>query len=368
MKRRSALLSEIAQIEEDIKETLSLSPTTVLEELELLTEKLSLLRGQFETTAERQHQLTTNLSKAKEEQESARVQLEAVEEELEELSKEFSSLNAERKETEDTISKSKVTLSRLQEDMGGIRSVVEDAEQTAKKMRAEADKLGEEVFSERSPKVIDDELTQVTARLSEAQKRNIDPSKVNMELKEHQDSYERSRKEVLEGELLLNDMRHGLDKRERVMEGFRKNISQESLVEFIVLLSARGFSGSLDYHHQLRELHLSIRTDGEQNKPEQTRDIKQLSGGEKSFGTTCFLLSLWGSIGAPLRCLDEFDVFMDAVNRRIVMDMLVEHARQRNFQFILITPIPLNDFLAANPDIHVVRMKEPGKNIIGALN
>lgn len=76
------------------------------------------------------------------------------------------------------------------------------------------------------------------------------------------------------------------------------------------------------------------------------RDIKSLSGGEKSFATTCLLLALWEGISSPIRCLDEvcdsfpqvvfqyrklnwiigcsqFDVFQDAVNRRISLKLLV---------------------------------------------
>ena len=35
------------------------------------------------------------------------------------------------------------------------------------------------------------------------------------------------------------------------------------------------------------------------------KDTRALSGGEKSFSTACFLLSLWDCIGCPIRCLGE---------------------------------------------------------------
>jgi chromosome segregation ATPase len=53
------------------------------------------------------------------------------------------------------------------------------------------------------------------------------------------------------------------------------------------------------------------------------KDPKALSGGETSFSTICLLMALWDSVHSPIRCLDEFDVFMDATNRQLSMAMLV---------------------------------------------
>lgn len=58
------------------------------------------------------------------------------------------------------------------------------------------------------------------------------------------------------------------------------------------------------------------------------KDPRGLSGGEKSFTTVCLLLAMWQAMDSRLRALDEFDVFMDSVNRRIATAMLLEAAEK----------------------------------------
>lgn len=50
---------------------------------------------------------------------------------------------------------------------------------------------------------------------------------------------------------------------------------------------------------------------------------KHLSGGERSFSTVSLLMALWDVSADCFRCLDEWDVFLDSVNRKLAANMLV---------------------------------------------
>ena len=50
-------------------------------------------------------------------------------------------------------------------------------------------------------------------------------------------------------------------------------------------------------------------------------------------------MALWEAVESPFRCLDEFDVFMDLMNRKISMQLMLEEAKsQGRRQFIFFTP------------------------------
>lgn len=105
---------------------------------------------------------------------------------------------------------------------------------------------------------------------------------------------------------------------------FQRFISSSSRANFMFLLAERQYRGKLILDHKHHTLDVQVEPDNTR-KNAAARKTNTLSGGEKSFSSICLLLAIWEAMGSPLRCLDEFDVFMDNVNRAISTNMLVSN-------------------------------------------
>lgn len=91
---------------------------------------------------------------------------------------------------------------------------------------------------------------------------------------------------------------------------FREHIAARARQMFSHHLTSRGFTGKLKFQHEKCTLDILIQTEADAGKVKaRQKDTKSLSGGEKSFSTVCLLLTMWESVGCPLRCLDEFVSF-----------------------------------------------------------
>ncbi|WIA29640.1 hypothetical protein OEZ86_012127 [Tetradesmus obliquus] len=114
--------------------------------------------------------------------------------------------------------------------------------------------------------------------------------------------------------------------------------------KFMAYMHRRGHQGKVRVDQATGELRLLVKVNAQgqgadARKSKAVRDLKQLSGGERSFTTVAFILALGEFTESPFRAMDEFDVFMDAINRRIATQTLLEFAREkRDLQFIFLTP------------------------------
>ncbi|XP_018430887.1 PREDICTED: structural maintenance of chromosomes protein 6-like [Nanorana parkeri] len=153
---------------------------------------------------------------------------------------------------------------------------------------------------------------------------------------------------------LLEDI---MSQRYNNYQKFLRCLSLRCKLYFDSLLSRRSYSGKISFDHKNETLSITVQP-GEGNKA-LISDMRSLSGGERSLSTVFFLLSLWSITESPFRCLDEFDVYMDMVNRRISMDMLFTMSEsQKHYQFILLTPQHMSSLPSSNL-IRILRMQDP---------
>ncbi|KAK2610383.1 hypothetical protein N8I77_003817 [Diaporthe amygdali] len=148
---------------------------------------------------------------------------------------------------------------------------------------------------------------------------------------------------------------------------FQRYISSNSRANFMFLLSERDFRGRLILDHEAHTLEVQVEPD-KTRRNAAARNTKTLSGGEKSFSSICLLLAIWEAMGSPLRCLDEFDVFMDNVNRAISTNMLISAARSSiSRQYILITPNAIEGRASLDKDVKVTRLTDPRQRRLADL-
>lgn len=161
-------------------------------------------------------------------------------------------------------------------------------------------------------------------------------------------------------EKLLRLLKQACLIRIQMFRRFQASISARSRINFQYLLSERDFRGALNIDHKRKKLDVHVEPDKAVTTGK-GRQTKTLSGGEKSFSSICLLLALWEAMGAPLRCLDEFDVFMDDVNRDVSTKMIISAARKAvGRQFILITPKALGAGVAnGDQDVRIIKLLDP---------
>ncbi|NXC37501.1 SMC6 protein, partial [Campylorhamphus procurvoides] len=188
---------------------------------------------------------------------------------------------------------------------------------TVKSLDAEMNRLRDRIRSETSLHGNREEIIQ---QFHDAKERYEDASSKVKSLKKFN--------KVLEGIMT---------ERFKVYRQFLSFLSMRCKLSFEKLLHIRACSGKILFDHKNETLSITVQS-GEEDKASLT-DLRSLSGGERTFSTVCYILSLWNITDSPFRCLDEFDVYMDTLNRRIAVDMILERADFQQYrQFILFTP------------------------------
>ncbi|KAK2489221.1 hypothetical protein MC885_018096 [Smutsia gigantea] len=215
----------------------------------------------------------------------------------------------------------------------------------------------ERIEVQKSASILDKEINRLRQKIQAEHASHGDREEIMKQYQEARETYLDLDNKVKTLRRFIKLLEEIMTHRYKTYQQFRRCLTLRCKLYFDNLLSQRTYCGKMNFDHKNETLSISVQP-GEGNKAAFS-DMRALSGGERSFSTVCFILSLWSIAESPFRCLDEFDVYMDMVNRRIAMDMILKMADSQRFrQFILLTPQSMSS-LPSSKLIRILRMSDP---------
>ncbi|KAI2667272.1 Structural maintenance of chromosomes protein 6 [Labeo rohita] len=379
-RKLQAELTELQNVEEPQSEDLR----PLEEELEELSSRISVCREEFEAV---RNQVLTHKKEYDEAEQQYRQQREAINsiaEEAEPIKEQLSSSDQE-------LARSKHHKQHYEEKRKTHVDMIETLkrnlnvkDQQLQDSIAKASEIcTERLDVRRTAKSLDSEITRLKHKIDTQQDQQGHRDTIVKQYHEAKENFNKIARQVKGLEAFIRQLTEIMNIRHNVYAEMRMYLSVRCKYYFDSMLSQRGYIGKMTFDHKNETLSISspdFLSNGKHLSPQRKAclsihsivqpgeggkaalsDMRSLSGGERSFSTVCFVLSLWAIAEAPFRALDEFDVYMDMVNRRISMDMMLKiAASQRYRQFIFLTPQSMSS-LPDNNLIRILRLKDPDR-------
>ncbi|CAK4148769.1 unnamed protein product [Aphanomyces euteiches] len=204
------------------------------------------------------------------------------------------------------------------------------------------------------PAVYNNQIKDLTHRMNveKAKFDHMDLDELELDVEEKGKKYEHKAAQFEKFSRNVDRIAAMLSERKMKWEALRKEIAHRTSMGFNKYMIKRNFAGRLKFDHTNQRLDISVvANDAHKTKLSIVNDMKQLSGGERSYTQVALLMALGECIECPFRVMDEFDVFMDSINRTQTLKLLIDTAKEEaTKQFIFVTP---NDLSSIKEDAMV---------------
>lgn len=176
--------------------------------------------------------------------------------------------------------------------------------------------------------------------------------------------FEKAQRIMEEVEKNLDSLQTDKEQRRKKWLGALRANTKSTKEKFDNYVQAKGAAGTVEFNHKEHSLTIQFQVDNA-DQTSIRNDVRNLSGGERSFVTFSLLLALGHVIESPFRLMDEYDVYMDEPTRKLTLDLLQEYSKQadqRGRQFIVLTPHKLGDLRPSNM-LRIFQMPEPVRQL-----
>ncbi|XP_044301074.1 structural maintenance of chromosomes protein 6 [Varanus komodoensis] len=343
---------------ENVEEQQSVVISTLEEEKQENKLKMNMVKGSIHNQKENVEELKHILQEA--EQNFA-----ALKDKIDNIQEDAGAVEEGLRQADHELERSKINLQHYEEkerihleSIQKSKNNLGTKEEELAEMIAKASKIHpERIEVNRTFKSLETEMNHLRRKINSEREHIGDREEIIKQFQEAKEKYQDADSKVRSLKKFIKLLDDVMTQRHKTFLYFRRFLTLRCKYYFNSLLNQRSFSGKIEFDHKYEKLSITVQP-GEGNKAA-LDDMKSLSGGERSFSTVCFILSLWSIAESPFRCLDEFDVFMDVINRRIAVDMMVNMAdSQRYRQFILLSPQNMSS-LPQSTLIRILRMPDP---------
>ncbi|XP_029281710.1 structural maintenance of chromosomes protein 6 [Cottoperca gobio] len=350
-------LTELQHAEEPQSEDLN----PLEEDLQEIVSKISSKRAEYDEAQAQMAECKVSYEKAEQEYKQHKEQINTAAEEADPVKEELS-------KTDQDVMKCKHHKKHYDEKRSAhllnIQTLEANQESKERELQSSVEKATEicpeRVEVRRTARSLDSEINRLKVKITTQQEQQGDREEVVKQYHEALENYKNMAQQMKNLNGFIKSLDSVMNQRLQVYAELRRFLSARCKYYFDSTLAQRGYTGSMTFNHKNETLSIAVQP-GQGNKADLS-DMRSLSGGERSFSTVCFVLSLWAITEAPFRCLDEFDVYMDMVNRRISMDMMLKVAAgQRYRQFIFLTPQSMSS-LPESKIIRILRLKDPDRD------
>ena len=277
----------------------------------------------------------------------------------------FTDIENKRGSSKEAIKHYKNLLNQLIETERPVEQRLAECKGELEKFTALAVNLCPRIETTRTVRTIQNEEAAITKQIAESLKLHGDEEAIISEYKTKREKFNSIKNDIKKQKKFLDRLKKVLEQREESIKHFTRAKALNCALQFANYVQSRNYSGHLKFDHDDCTLDIIVqpnKTRGTANE-KQTTDLKSLSGGERSFSTVAFLLSLWSIVESPILFLDEFDVFMDQINRSFAMDLILDAARkQLNGQYMFLTPQETGS-VKSDKYVKLFKMPDPKRNI-----
>lgn len=133
------------------------------------------------------------------------------------------------------------------------------------------------------------------------------------------------------------------------LKNYIELIKVEVIEDFELVLKLRKIKGKLEIDSDIESMVITMFDN---------ISTSCASGGERTFATVALIIALWNNMNLPFYSIDEYDVYMDNVNRLATTDLLMAAIENRRNQYIFLTPQDISHIKNAS-NVKIVQLKEP---------